>query len=207
MARRLSGSSVLRSRAARATGAAVALAAVPALVAGCASTSDEPSVAPTGAYAARIAELEGEIVSDLERQILADGTITREEYEEAHTRLQQCVEDGGGAVQLHPDEHGFYTYQVDAASEPIFLSCETGTTGVVAGLYRDMTVNPANEDFMTLIRDCMVAAGALEQGTTVEQFDAEFFTESPAALDDPAIAEQFDTCFGDPLGLLVAGSS
>jgi len=187
--------------------AVLAVLAVSAVVSGCSGASEESAPAPTGAYAARIAELEGEIVSDLEREILSDGTITRAEYEEAHTRLVQCVEDGGGSVQLLADEYGFYTYQVDGASEQVFLSCEPGTTGVVAGLFRDMTVNPADDDFLTLVRDCLADAGVVEPGTTVEQLQAEFFGDSPPALADPAVAEQFAACFTDPLGLLPAGTS
>jgi hypothetical protein len=188
------------NRVNRPAGAAVVVALM--AVAGCSAAPDVLTVSPSGPYADRIRELEDEIVSDFERQVLADGLVTRDEYEEAHALLRRCVEDGGGSLQLHPDEHGFHTYEVDARSEQLFLSCEPGTTGVVAGLYRDMTVNPEDADFLDLVRDCMAAAGTVDRATTVEEFRSAFFGEGATALEEPEVAEQFDACFGDPLGLL-----
>lgn len=161
------------------------------LLGGCSSETDLDHP-----YADRYAEALNRATSDFERSVLADGTITRAEYEEAVSRYVTCMTETGFAVTLE-EQHGYYVYSyhdapgLDAAD----ARCVEGNTAVIAGLYVDQLTNPGADDIDTLIVACLVREGLVDSDYTTEQFAGDA-TSGALPFDDTAPA--FDSCMANP---------
>lgn len=179
------------SRGPGGAGLAGGLVAGLGLLVGCSSGpgSDDP-------YADRCAEALNQATSDFERAVLADGTITRAEYEEAVSRYADCMDGAGFPVTL-VEQHGYYVYDfsaapgLDAADE----RCAEGNTIIVAGLYIDQLMNPGADDALSLIVRCFIHAGLVDDEYTPEQFMIDA-TDQTLPFDDTSPA--FDLCMANP---------
>ncbi|MFJ6678614.1 hypothetical protein ACIQLK_05720 [Microbacterium sp. NPDC091382] len=115
----------------------------------------------TGPYADLIAQARDQATSQFERDVLADGEITRAEYEEAIQRFVTCVADEGATVKPQ-DQAGYYVYAIEgdvALYDKAADKCAPGTKALIEGLYVDMLTNPNNRDYDELIAECFVKAG------------------------------------------------
>lgn len=161
------------------------------LLVGCSSepASDHP-------YADRYAEALSQATSDFERAVLADGTITRAEYEEAVSRYVDCMDGAGFAVTL-VEQHGYYVFEFSAAPglEAADTRCTEGNTFFVAGLYIDQLTNPAADDVDTLSVRCFIHAGLVDDEYTPEQFMVDAKNQT-LPFDDTSPA--FDLCMANP---------
>lgn len=146
---------------------AFAAVLVSAAVAGC--SGSEPGA---GAWEAEYAWALEMATSDFERSVLADGEITRAEYEEATQRFLDCVNDQGASVATL-DQGGYFIYEISGdldLYDEISDECRIGTNDLIETLYVDQITNPDNVDFEELTVDCLVRAGLVEEGFTVAEF-------------------------------------
>lgn len=169
------------------TGASLALAAI----LGCSAESPED-----GPYSARFAEAMQQATSDFEREVLADGVVTRAEYEEAVERYVECMADVGIKVTLI-DQEGYYVYSfaqtpgLDAAD----IECMRGTTLLVSGLYTDPLKNPGNDDYDEIVVACLKRAGVVDERYTATQFASDSVDHTlPVDDEDPALSR----CMANP---------
>lgn len=120
-----------------------------------------PSTAP---YEAQFQQSQHDATSDFERQVLADGAISRSEYEEAVQRYVACGHAKGIKINATAQTSGLYQYEIpgpplSSADEAALTNCETGTTKLIEPLYTDIQQNPKHVDIFDSMAGCMVRAG------------------------------------------------
>ncbi len=138
------------------------------LLAGCSGGPE----AVTGPYAERIEAARAQATSAFEREALADGEVSREEYEEAVQRFLACAAEQDILVEVE-DQAGYYIYSSKAEPDDfdrVYGVCAPGTVGILAGLYTDMLVNPTNGDPDTVTASCFVRAGLVTEPFTAVDF-------------------------------------
>lgn len=123
------------------------------------------------------------VTSDFEREALADGVITREEYEMAHDLWLDCMEqtfppDGSVHIRLIPDPLGRYTYEISGLNDEtldlydtVRHACMTGTIEEIAPLYNDMTWNPDNVPRIELVFACLEREGLIPDDYTIDDYE------------------------------------
>ncbi len=142
----------------------------------------------TGPWAVEIAAAQGEVTTDLGRQIVADGVIDAAEFRELKQEQISCIVDLGYEAELldefvlrvggfgglpepaGDDEEGVADLQ--ARRNDAMTRCE-GDLAAIESLYYAMTVNPQNEDMPTLIAACLVRHGVREPGYTAADYTEE----------------------------------
>lgn len=160
-----------------------------------AATDDDP-------YRVRYEDALRSATSDFERAVLADGEVTRTEYEEAVGRYVSCMADAGIEVGLH-EQGDYYSFSF-AKTQDVFTTsdaCAEGSTVLVAGLYVDQLTNSGAEDYDELIAACLVRAGLVEAGYSAAELDADT-RDGTLPLDDTAPG--FDACMANPTRDLAA---
>lgn len=166
------------------SGAIVALL----LLGGCQSTV---SAVPTpGPWAANVKAAQSEATTDFERQALADGVVSEQEYAEAAQRLIECAKARGVTV-VQTQRSGRPSGWSGAGSptfDQVFDDCTKGNTAVLEPIYFGMRDNPLNEDPMAKDVACLKRAGLVPESYTVSDFQRDldpqklpFDTESDAA--------------------------
>lgn len=151
---------------------------------------------PQSPYAARYEEALRSATSDFEKKVLADGEVTRAEYDEANALYVRCMGDSGITVKLL--EQGGYTVysrQKTPGGDEIDTRCSEGTISLVAGLYVDQLTNPSDEDIDTLTVACLVRAGLVDETYTPERFADEAHSK---AFTFDSSAPAFDACMSNP---------
>ena len=123
--------------------------------------------------------------SDFERDVLADGVITGEEYIEAHGLWLECMlgeypPSGPIAVKLDVNKHGLIGFSVSttdrselAKVEGASARCEQGTTASIAWLYNSIVTNPDNLSMEQQLLDCLAEGDSLASGYSVERFTSD----------------------------------
>lgn len=133
------------------------------------------------------------------RSALADGVITRAEYEAANQRYVACAADKGVVIDLI-DQGGLYAYSFRSApgADDVVASCDYLAEDVSA-LYSGTTRNPDNEDFSELVTACLIRLGVVDPTYTAEQLrsDMDAGTEPFRTVDDDVTPEGRQ-CLSDP---------
>lgn len=189
------------------SGALFVLGLFSASFVGACAPQEPPEV--EGPWADRVAELDALATSDFERDVLADGVVSRAEYDEANQRLTTCMEDVGQLIEL-VEQGGYYVYGTasDAQALAALDQCQEGTTALVGGLFVDMYTNPDNIDDDEAVLACIKREGLVPEALTLEEYLAgdgatrtdESGTTSqspwrlPFAQDDPT----YDACMVNP---------
>ncbi len=141
-----------------------------------------------------------DISSDFERQILADGVVSRAEYEEMFSRFSACMSAAGYTVNLTADTYGRYTYSTEGKSgvSEADARCAKGTINPLAALYNDFAANPSGDDPSILRVACLKRHGIVPDSYTVEQFTKEMADPSSTVVTpgNPEVAR----CVTDPNG-------
>ncbi|MFT3797090.1 hypothetical protein [Microbacterium sp.] len=134
---------------------AAAVISIAVGVAGCAA-----AVAPANtAYAADFEDARVRATSQFEHDVLADGKITRAEYEEAMQRFVACANDNAVDVSLI-EQAGYFVYSVTAASsdsDAVMAACQVGNNQFIEPLFVDQLMNPDKKDIDEVIAHCFVA--------------------------------------------------
>ncbi len=115
------------------------------------------------------------VASDFQRQVLKDGLITRQEYEEAVNRFLDCMKKSGypmGKV----DNFGIYNYQIEGnsgAEEPFMIQCRKTTIDEIETIFVDKYSNPNKGDIYELIAACFVKKKLAPADYTKEKYRAD----------------------------------
>ncbi|PID97639.1 MAG: hypothetical protein CSA82_03110 [Actinobacteria bacterium] len=129
--------------------------------------------------------------------------MTNDEYREAQNRAAQCLtENGFTDVVYFPEEGGSSVAdRTDISDEEEFQlteKCEFDTgLAETESWYFLLRSNPDNVDWLSAERDCLVKAGLLEPGSTVEQMQ-QWWDSGHADTQ----SRQAYICSTDPLGHL-----
>lgn len=165
-------------------------------LAGCAAEAPEVEDDP---YAQEFEDALSLELSDFEREVLADGQVTREEYDEAHERWLQCMEEAyppetGIIVGLEEDQDGLYstTTHIPAnlrdsfdhdARDRIYDACARGTIDIVAGMYNSIAANPDDSSYEEMVFACLHDRGLVEDWYTLDHMKADLDKIVTAVLD------------------------
>lgn len=107
----------------------------------------------------RITEMRALVTSDFEREVLADGKITEQEYETSRQLFKTCMEDRGYTVEYRDDGgHSIGAPGPSTTTEELdadYADCEPGTMQVIAPYYQMIKSNPDNLDKVQAIVDCL----------------------------------------------------
>ncbi|WP_165218131.1 hypothetical protein [Schaalia sp. ZJ1691] len=136
------------------------------------------------------------------RQVIADGQVTEAEYWEARDREKKClIEQGFTGVEFLADGTSSVDVRSDISDDEqmeIIDTCskENGSD-LISIWYHLLATNPDNVDWPSAQRDCLVKAGVLEPGTTVEEMNR-WYDEKGKGSDSRAA----HVCSEDALGKL-----
>lgn len=179
-------------------------------VAASSATSESASIEVpdfTGPYKDELREYYLKSESEFFRAAISDHIVTDEEYKEAQERAKTFLVDlGFTGVEYFPGggrAHDDRTDISETEEAELHDQCEWktgfGETEIFYGMLRR---NPDNVDWPTAERDCLVKAGLLPEGTTVEEMDEWYLSQAPGSQSQ--LAHQ---CSQDALGYLGAGQS
>jgi hypothetical protein len=142
--------------------------------------------------------------SSFERQVLADGTITKAEYQEAVHRYVACAQDHGLVFDAAIQTSGLYQYSLSgqtAASatsrQPVLDGCARGTTALIEPLYGDLVQNPNKKDLMLVFAECFVRKGVAPHGYS----SGDFKRDAAANFVNPSLNARspfFAACLQNP---------
>lgn len=97
--------------------------------------------------------------NDFERDVLADGVVSRLEYDEAASRLLDCLNAAAATAATIPTPYGGYNYEVRGGSTSAMAECTPGTTQLIEPLYVDVLRNPDNIDLAGALVACLRREG------------------------------------------------
>lgn len=130
----------------------------------------------TGPYTDLMSEYYVKSESSFFREVISDERVTDEEYREAQERAKKCLVDlGFTGIAYFLDGGSRVDDRTDISDEEetaLHDRCEWitgfGETEIWYGMLRR---NPDNVDWPAAERDCLVRAGLLAEGTTVEEMN------------------------------------
>ena len=166
------------------------------LVAGTSACGATGSDAPKGPYSADIQQAKAKTTSDFQRQVLADGKITRAEYEEAVDRYVSCMNSHGAEISKTLNSAGYYYYSQPGVASPSSWTtkCADDSTGFVESLYVQMLRNPNHIDENELMAQCLVRSRLAPAGYTGKKYAEDQKAAFPFSADDP----RFNACLDNP---------
>lgn len=174
------------------------------------ATSGSQTPADGSVWATEIKDAAASASSELERAILADGTITAAEVAEARGAYGSCMAAYGAQVTWEPDNDGYSVGFPDAGStgsgapspddaarqQKQMAQCFAASPMNAVSLYYQIRRNPQKQDEFAIIAACFVRKGVMPPGYTGADF-----ARDRASNPKPT---QFDTsdagaCFISPL--------
>lgn len=121
-------------------------------------------------YQAQTLQARQQATSDFQRGVLADGTITKAEYDEAVNRYVRCLGDKGVTVTAVDNGGGYDQYAVASGQDAKFQqwsdSCANGTTDLIEDLYIQMLTNPSGGDIDDAVAACLARKGLVDRSFT-----------------------------------------
>lgn len=129
-------------------------------------------------YRDRIIAAQEAATSNLEVDVLADGEISRSEYEAAMQEFVTCMEEHGVSVAL-VDQAGYYVYDItdDVGWDEHSPGCREGTILLIEPLYVDMYTNPSAVAPDQALADCLVRHGVVPDTFTEDDATAIYSQE------------------------------
>jgi hypothetical protein len=137
--------------------------------------------------------------SEEERKILADGSITRAEYEEAVNRTIKCVDDKGYKLNKISNPGGYYTFSMETseAGDKAYTECKEKFSSSVELYYGDQIINPDKRDLDELTVECFQRKRIAPPSYTAAQLKTDLkkgFKNSPVVPETP----EWLACMGNP---------
>lgn len=165
------------------------------LVAGCAGPGVDGANSP---WASEYENALREASTSQQRAILEDHEITDEEYHQLQDLQQECFDDLGVTASVDRNGGGF-TVQGELADSMWreIDACGERTTYPVESLYWEVRANPANEDWATLVTQCLRESGIDTGRLSPEEVNEAVSNETLAG--DP---EKIETCEMNPNAVL-----
>lgn len=150
-----------------------------------ACTSSTVSTVPTGAWAAEVAAAQKQANGDFQRQVLSDGTISREEYVEAAQRYTSCMREHGYRTEAVDDlQSGVFQFRTtqelgaEDIDDAIRDDCRATSLDVIEPLYTGMLTNPQKEDFDSMVLRCLQRKGIAPSELTLAEAKHYFWDAS-----------------------------
>ncbi|WP_121647298.1 hypothetical protein [Mycetocola tolaasinivorans] len=142
-----------------------------------------------------------EAVTDLQRQILADGVVTDQELIASREPLIECLAARGVSITFN-ERGGSTTRSDERGVKPeeqaeIFGSCDEEVGVEVDLLYWQVKRNPENLDEPTIVAKCLVDKGIVAPGYSAQDYERDFEGEFPFPATDMVAGE----CLSNPLGV------
>jgi hypothetical protein len=163
------------------------------------------SASDRSAWSAEINDIATTRSSDLERAILADGTITAAEVATAKEAFGACMAAYGAEVTwaADTDAHTVGYQDARAPSPELFAqmenqqkTCDQSTPMSAVSLYYQMQRNPQRQDEFSIVAACFVRKGVMPPGYTGADFARDRSTEPrPTQFETEAAG----ACFAAPL--------
>jgi hypothetical protein len=156
-------------------------------------------------WAAEVKEAAGTSSSDLERAILADGTITAAEVAAAKDAFGACMAAYGAQVTWAADSDAHTVgYPATGSPSPEQFAqmqdqqkvCARTTAMNAAALYYQIQRNPQKQDEFAIVAACLVRKGVMPAGYTGADFARDRAAEpKPTQFESDAAG----ACFASPL--------
>lgn len=185
--------------------------------AGCTPAESSPRKAGTpefsGPYAEEFRSTYEDTTDPELRSFLEDGKITEAEAQAVVERLRSCLAEQGITLEKR-DENGSAAILPEDGPAPenahawaIECSERSGDFSVLP-LYYSMKQDPQNQASPATIVACLVRAGVVPEGFTVDEYQGNGMNayHPPEVLFEPEGAEtreRIDACHSDPLGSYV----
>lgn len=168
------------------------------------SSSGSSSSAPqfTGPFSSLLTQIWDESESDFVREVIADGSISDQEWAETGDRLEQCL-TGKNIEFLGFKDDGSYGYNAGNRTleeiEPILEECEASSGESWINMLRIAAkTNPGNEPPEVVVRECMIRLGVVDNSYSSEDFLRDVETlEFPLSPSGPGL-DGFWACNADP---------
>lgn len=133
--------------------------------------------------------------------VLKDGTVTREEYEQSVQVLVACGRSRGQTITLR-ESYGLYEFSVQGqGGDTIFRGCMDGDIAMIQAIYSSVYKDPLNRGWIVMF-ECLDKAHALplayhfQEATFGGLLD---IMRASTANDGPA-SKVLESCLYDPLG-------
>jgi hypothetical protein len=109
------------------------------------------------------------------RQVLDDHLVTADELRESNLKVIECLNDRGIEATLAPLTDGETEILEEALQIPdqdeIGGECYSRWGGDIPHFFRQMKLNPGNENWSDLVAACLVRTGVVPDGFTGADFD------------------------------------
>lgn len=166
------------------------------LVCSCGKT-DAPAQDP---FAGDVARAQSRVTSDFQRSVLADGQVSRAEYEQAVDLYISCLNSNGVPAAKNLNAGGYYDYAVPGQSDVSsqMMKCAQGTVAEIDYLYTERLRNPQHQPENVIMASCLVRKGAAPKGYSGDQYasdEADSFKHAPFNADTN---EAFALCSVNP---------
>lgn len=167
---------------------------------GAALPDDAEVPAFAGTWAAEFERAYRASTSELQRQVLQDGSVSDQEMLALQDDFRSCLESRGFTGVAFDDDGGFEFRASDASDDTTVnaqvTACQENTIGQVDTLFYGMQRNPANEDEFALMASCLV-----RQGLAPADYSAEDYGRDAPAGTFPFDSgdARFAICVSDPL--------
>ncbi|MFT3889537.1 MAG: hypothetical protein QM713_15440 [Arachnia sp.] len=160
-----------------------------AAISGCAQA------APDSPWGDIVADVRDRVTSELHREILADGTVSDAEFNEAFKLFSDCLSSNGFVVERQQYKgmySGFFVPGDREVPGDVLDSCYAETLEHVEAMYFDMRRNPNNEDALAVELACLKRSGLVQEEYSMSDYasdlggdpeDLPFDLDSEAALD------------------------
>lgn len=166
--------------------------AVVLLAASACSAADKGEQRATGPYVAEIKQAAKEARSDYERRVMADGVITRREYDETVQRAIACTRERGVDVTV-TSNYGLNSYALPHDGSDVWDQCSETYLGVIESLYSSTVLNPRKADIYDLTAECYRKSGLADSTFTGEKLKSIITGGGKSGSGDVTHSFPFDT--------------
>jgi hypothetical protein len=172
---------------------------------GCGSDQADNDPAVDGPYAAEIRKAADDTKSEYERQVMADGVITRREYDETVQRMVTCAQKQGVDVGVTSPGGIVNQYEVIGDGSPVFDRCSETHLATIESLYSATVTNPNKEDIFELDSRCLRKSGLADASFTAEKYkravtgtESEPFVDAEKTMPFDTSDPRYDACMTNP---------
>jgi hypothetical protein len=161
----------------------------------CSLSDDEPSTSDP--WSPGLSELVESVETDLGRELLADGELTWDDYDQATQVVVKCVTDKGADLLAEKRYGTFIFSSAEAGTLEVLDECDSGEVGQIRSFYESRYRDPEMEGEVVLIR-CLQEEGLLVEGQGSQDVDARI--DELLTTGDDVEVEMIDACLYDPYG-------
>lgn len=176
------------------------------LLAGCAS---QPGTrVPDGPWAQEFQQAYDAADDPFIKEVVRDGVVSDEEYSEVVARYRDCMADSGITLKENPPSQGGFSYTFPSSvssddAHAVDSRCsEQAGENVIGALYHLAQRNPDHLDENQIVYECLLGAGIIDSSYTLDEFAADYVTQSFPFAADRASMDALAACDADPLGLI-----